>query len=224
MTDAPDGWPVPLRGITESLVATRGPEGRWNVAALGLHAPRGDGTGRRDERGARGEREATPDVDGGAPDAVTAVTWGNTRTRRNFAREGGGGVVQFTTDPREFADAALSVVERDDPVLESAAAWVRVAVERVAAGEEAGTRWRRWRLDPVEHRVQRRRVPTINRGFNAVIDATVAASRLDLAAADTAALLDRLERCTAVVDACGGPAEHEAFDRIDDHTEWRGRR
>ncbi|MFC6737614.1 DUF447 domain-containing protein, partial [Halolamina salina] len=36
--DAPDGWPVPLRGVTESVIATMGPNGLWNLAALGLHA------------------------------------------------------------------------------------------------------------------------------------------------------------------------------------------
>lgn len=218
MTDAPD-WPVALRGITESVVATPGPGGRWNVAALGLHAPGARGDGGND----RGGADAGGGESGGAgDDGVTAVTWGDTRTRRNFAREGQG-VVQFVSDPRTFVDAALSVVERDGPVVEGADAWVRVGAERVAAGEEEGTRWRRWRLDPREHEVRRQRVPTINRGFNAVIDATVAASRLDVPAYETAALLDRLEHLGTVVDACGGPAEREAFARVDAHVGWRDR-
>lgn len=215
MTEVP-GWPVALRGITESVVATPGPDGRWNVAALGLHAPAG---------GARGP-EAPTDSSGAPADgdtaaaAVTAVTWGDTRTRRNFAREKRG-VVQFTVDPRTFVDAALSLVERDDPLLESADAWVRVGAERVAAGEEGGTRWRRWRLEPLEHEVRRERVPTINRGFNAVVDATVAASRLGVPAYDADALLERLEHLADVVETCGGSAEREAFARVDTHTGWR---
>ncbi|MFB6081043.1 MAG: DUF447 domain-containing protein [Haloferacaceae archaeon] len=207
MTDVP-GWPVDLRGITESVVTTPGPDGRWNLAALGLHAP---------VRGADGGDATGRAADGPAADAVTAVTWGDTRTRRNFAREGRG-VVQFTSDPRTFVDAALSVVERDDPVLDDADAWVRVGVERVAAGEERGTRWRRWRLDATDGEVRRERVPTINRGFAAVIDATVAASRLDVAAYETDALLDRLDRLADVVETCGGPREREAFARVDAHT------
>ncbi|MFB6157155.1 MAG: DUF447 domain-containing protein [Haloferacaceae archaeon] len=227
-----DGWPAALRGVTESVVATRGPEGRWNVAALGLHAPddgeanggRTDGSDAADDDPGdreRGSDEAGRDGDGAA--AVTAVTWGDTRTRRNFAREGGG-VVQFPTDPRDFVEAALSIVEREEPVLDSAAAWARIDVERVATGEEGGTRWRRWRLTPVEHGVREERVPTINRGFNAVIDATVAASRLDVPAYDTATLLDRLEYFASVVESCGGPAEREAFARVDGHAGWRDRR
>ncbi|MFB6124031.1 MAG: DUF447 domain-containing protein [Haloferacaceae archaeon] len=188
-------WPVSLRGVTESVVTTLGPNDRWNAAALGLHAG----------------------------DPVTATTWGSTRTRRNFRREGGG-FVQFTTDPREFVDAALTVREADDPVLPGADAWVEVEARPVATGEDEGTTWERWALHPVEREVRREYVPAVNRGFCAVVDATVAASRLDVPAYDTDALLDRLAYFADVVDRCGGPAEREAFARIDAATDWRERR
>jgi hypothetical protein len=192
-------WPVALRGVTESVVATLGPNDRWNQAALGLHAP-------------------------DAPaDPVTATTWGRTRTRGNFERRGGG-VVQFTTDPREFVDAALDVTETADPVRPGAAAWVEVTVERLEEGVEAGTEWVRWALTPEESAVREETVPTINRGFYAVVDATVAASRLDVPAFDTVDLLDRLAYFAATVERCGGPAEREAFARVDDLTGWRERR
>ncbi|OTF13113.1 DUF447 domain-containing protein [Halorubrum sp. SD612] len=195
---APDGWPVPLRGVTESVVTTLGPNDRWNVAALGVHAP--------DE----------PD------EPVTARTYGRTRTWRNFS-ERGGGVVQFTVDPRTFVDAALTVRETDDPVLPSADAWVEVRAEKVAAEAEGETTIRTWELSPVESAVVAERVPTVNRGFGAVVDATVAASRLDVPSFDTAELLDRLRYFADVVGRCGGPAEREAFDRIDEATGWRER-
>ena len=192
------GWPVSLRGITESVVATLGPNDRWNQAALGLHAP--------DDAG----------------DPVTAVTWGKTRTRGNFERRGEG-VIQFTTDPREFVDAALDVTETEEPVREGAAAWVEVDARRVEDGEDEGTEWVRWALTPQSATVRERTVPTINRGFYAVVDATVAASRLDVPAFDTATLLDRLDYFGETVERCGGPAEREAFARIDDLTGWRER-
>ena len=195
---APDGWPVPLRGVTESVVATLGPNDRWNVAALGIHAP-GDPNG-----------------------AVTARTYGRTRTWRNFA-ERGGGVVQFTVDPRTFVDAALTVREEDDPVLPSADAWVEVRAEAVSAETEGDTTIRTWELEPVESAVVSERVPTVNRGFGAVVDATVAASRLDVPGVDTDELLDRLRYFADVAERCGGPAEREAFARIDEATGWRER-
>jgi len=194
---APGGWPVPLRGVTESIVTTLGPNDRWNVAALGIHAP----------------------DDPGEP--VTARTYGRTRTWRNFT-ERGEGVVQFTMDPRTFVDAALTVREADEPVLDAADAWVEVRVEEIDSEVDGDITVRTWALTPVESEVRRRTVPTINRGFGAVIDATVAASRLDVPAFDTGELLGRLQYFADVVERCGGPAEREAFARIDEATGWRG--
>ncbi|MFB6167742.1 MAG: DUF447 domain-containing protein [Haloferacaceae archaeon] len=201
-----DDWPVEWSGVTESVTTTLGPNGRWNVAALGLHAPRGETGGRQADE-----------------DPVTATTWGRTRTRRNFVREGGG-VVQFVTDPRDFVDAALSVREEDDPVLDSAAAWVRVDAVRLSTAEEGGTETVTWALEPTASTVRERRVPAIDRGFAAVVDATVAASRLDVESYETDALLDRLEYFAGVVDSCGGPRVREAFARVDEYAGWRDRR
>ena len=199
-------WPVALAGVTESVVTTLGPNDRWNVAALGLHAPEGGVS--------PGEADADTDA------AVEAVTWGNTRTRRNFHRRAAG-VVQFVADPRDFVDAALTVREESTPVLDSADAWVRVSVESVDEGTDGDTDWERWRLHPEAGAVRRARPFTINRALYAVVDATVAASRLDVPAYDTAALLDRLSYFAEVVDRCGGPAEREAFERLERETGWR---
>lgn len=184
-------WPVELEGITEAVVSTEMAEAQWNVAALGLHAG----------------------------DPVTARTWGRTRTRRNFDRQGTG-VVQFVDDPVAFAKAALGVWEVADPVLEEAAAWVRVSVQSLATGSDGGTEWEDWALVPTEARVRDRTVPRIDRGFNAVVEATVAASRLDVPAYDDARLRERLAYFETVVDRCGGTRDREAMDRIRDLVEW----
>ena len=113
MTDDPIAWPVELRGVTETLVTTLGPNDLWNVAPLGVHAPAASGLS---EAAASASRPA-------------ARTWGRTRTWRNF-RERGGGYVQFTRDPELFVEAALSITERDEPVLAEADAWVRVGAPR----------------------------------------------------------------------------------------------
>lgn len=208
-TDTIDGWPVRLRGVTESVVTTLGPNGRWNAAALGVHAP-----------GPTDEAERTATHTGDANATVTAKTYGRTRTWRNFT-ERGGGVVQFTTDPRAFVDAALTVWELDEPVLPAADAWVEVTAEQIAREPDGDTTIRTWALTPVNGDVRRETVPTINRGFGAVIDATVAASRLDVPEFDTDELLDRLRYFADVVDRCGGPEATDAFARIDDATGWR---
>lgn len=201
--DADAEWPVDLVSVTESVVATLGPNDLWNVAALGLHAPAEDG--RR------------------AGEPVRARTWGRTRTARNFAARGEG-VVQFVTDPRDFVDAAVTVREEPESVLDSADAWVRVAVERVGAGEDGDTEWIDWHLRPVESAVVCEGVRTIDRGFAAVVEATVAASRLDVDGYDTDELLDRLDYFADVVERCGGPRERDAFASLSAATGWRERR
>jgi hypothetical protein len=179
-------WPVSLRGVTESVVTTPTGDEQWNLAALGVHAP-------------------------GADDAEPrARTWGDTRTRRNFA-DHGVGYVQFTRDPVDFAEAALTVRALDRPRLDSADAWVRVEPIRIDRGTDAGTEWVDWRLEARESGVERRRVPTTNRGFAAVVEATVAASRLDVPAYDRETLSARLTHLTAVIETCGGPAEQRAL-------------
>ena len=192
--DGDADWPVELRGVTESLVTTLGPNDRWNVAVLGLHAP--------DD----------------AADPVKARTWGRTRTLRNF-RERGEGYVQFVTDPVDFVKAALTVREESEPVLASADAWARVDVTRTDEGTDGETQWVEWELRPVESAVENETVPTINRGFNAVVEATVAASRLDVPAYDTAVLLDRLVHLESVVETCGGEREQAAFAALSDHVD-----
>ncbi|RZH69369.1 DUF447 domain-containing protein [Natrinema altunense] len=184
-------WPVELSGVTESIVTTLGPNGLWNAAALGLHAG----------------------------DPVTARTWGNTRTRRNFHRRGTG-YVQFVDDPVDFAEAALSIVEREEPVLASATAWVRVAVDRIESGREGDTDWEDWALRPLEATIERETVPTIDRGFGAVVEATVAASRLSVSGYDETELRDRLAYCASVVDRAGGPREREAIERVRERSSW----
>ena len=201
-TDADADWPVDLAGVTETVVTTLGPNGLWNAAALGVFADDGG-------EGGDGDSDST---------TATARTWGNTRTRRNFHREGEG-YVQFVDDPVTFADAALSISEHEDPILESAAAWTRVAVEPIDRGTDSGTDWEAWRLRPLESAIDRETVPTIDRGFGAVVEATVAASRLGVSGYDDDRLRERLAHYASVVDRAGGPREREALERIRVHSD-----
>jgi len=201
------GWPVALSGVTESVVTTRGPGGRWNVAALGLFAPDAPG------------REGGDECDAGdAP--VTARTWGETRTRRNFAARGEG-YVQFTRDPVDFVEAACSVREADEPVLESADAWVRATARERDRGRSGGTEWVEWALVPAESCVERRTVPTTSRAHAAVVEATVAASRLDVSGYDADRLRERIAYSESVVDSCGGARDRTAWERFEALVDWR---
>jgi hypothetical protein len=55
-----------------------------------------------------------------------------------------------------------------------------------------------------------------------VIDATVAASRLDVPGADEAALHAELQRCADIVARTGSDSDRAAFAEIDELTHWRG--
>lgn len=204
--ESTNGWPAGFRGVAETVVATRESADTWNQAALGLHGPFSG---------------PDPPRDGTDP-AVTARTWGQTRTRRNFERQGGG-YVQFTTGVGDFVAAALDVYETDAPILRSADAWARIEVEPVERGTEDGTAYVEWGVLPVEGGIRRRRVPTLNRGRAAVVEATVAASRLGVEGYDERALLDRLVRLGSVVERCGSPDHDTAFEQIDELTGWRDR-
>jgi hypothetical protein len=149
---------------------------------------------------------------------VTARTWGRTRTWRNFT-ERGRGVIQFVTCPQQFVDAALSIREFSDPVLQNASAWVRVDVTELADGAEGDTQWVDWALHPTEFEISERTVPTFNRGYGAVVEATIAVSRLDVPNYDRERLLDRLRWLETVVDRAGGPAEREAFAKIREYAD-----
>lgn len=181
---------VHFDGIVETIVTTPQTERAWNVAALGVWSP-----------------------DDGEP--LRARTWGNTRTRRNFERTGTG-VLHLTDDPVAFARAALEVWERPSPTIESAAATTRVAATRV----EEGTDWVEWELASAPWEVTDRSVPTPNRGFGAVVEMTVAASRLDVPGYDEDCLQRRLSYFHGVAERCGGPAVQEACERIVAATDW----
>lgn len=194
-------WPVELRGVTETVVTTLGPNDLWNVAALGIRIS-----------------EET--------NQVRATTWGNTRTRQNFHREGRG-YIQFVADPVEFTDAALSIYERDEPLLNVADAWVHVEVEQMtedpiaetSTGENGDTHREHWKLTPSEFGIECERPFSINRGFGAVVEATVAASRLDVPEYDTETFRERLSYFEDVALKCGGKREREAIKRIREYTD-----
>lgn len=190
---ADTAWPFASDGIVETVTTTPQPDGTWNVAALGL-----------------------TDVSEGT---AQARTWGRTRTRKNFEREGRG-YVHVHTDPVVFARAALERWTREEPVLPEAAAWAKVETSDTEQGTTNGTNWRDWTLRPLATDILRRQVPCPSRGFPAVIEMTVAASRLGHPAYHDDQLLDRLDAYSATAIRCGGPREREAVDRIESLTAW----
>ena len=175
------------------MISTEEPTGRWNHAALGLHG--------------------SPDHE--PHESVRARTWGNTRTKRNLVRTSHG-YVQVFDDSVAYVEAALGLREHDDPIDPCAAAWTEVTAHPRDEGSTDGTRWTDWELSPERSYVRRQAIPQTCRGTAAVIEYTVAASRIGVAGYATEALEDRLTYFANVIRRCGTPRDQAALERANE--------
>jgi len=114
-------------------------------------------------------------------------------------------------DPILFVQSALSDIQPDKfdliggfPVLKDALGWI-IFDCKCRKGETISV----VELLPVESKINRRQIKPINRGFNAVIEATVEATRYVVL--KDKKYLDRLEYYNNIVQKCGGSKEKEAM-------------
>jgi hypothetical protein len=119
-------------------------------------------------------------------------------------------------DPFLFVESALSDPHPDNfdliggfPVLKDAQGWI-IFDCKIRKGETISV----VELSPVEAQIKRRQIKTINRGFNAVIEATVEATRYVVL--KDKKYLDRLEYYNTIVQKCGGSREKEAMKLLFD--------
>lgn len=190
--DLREEWPIPLAGITETIVTTPNPDDTWHQATFGLHSSETQtGSGR---------------------------CWGQTTTARNLARTGDC-IFQFSTDPLVFVEAALSDCNTSKPIFESTNAWTRAVANQVETGTKAGTKWSDWQFRPQAGGVRNRTVGVVRRGTAAVIEALVAASRLHVPSYDRSELLAQIDRSRSLVDRCGTDRDQTAFRRLEEFIE-----
>lgn len=190
------GWSLLYGRITETVAVTGGDDG-YNVAPMGVVRPQ-------------------PEVDDGEQTPYARL-WRGSDTLENI-RGTGRVVVNFTRDPVVYVESALG--DADDRVvdgrLEGADAWIRCSAGRT--GVERDGEVERWQLKAEETTVETRRVCAVNRGFNAVVEAAVDATRLEL----RPELRERVERNVEVALKCGGPREEEAVEVLRGHVDLRG--
>lgn len=189
----PDGqpvetWPIELAGVVESIIATEQPDGTWHHAAMGIEAA-------------------------DQPTVATGRTWGETCTARSLRRTDHA-VIQFLTDPLVFVEAALGTYRTTAPISTASSAWVQATVTEQATGRTNGTGWTDWQFAPHRGDIREQHVTTVRRGHGAVIDATVAASRLAVPSYDTDRLWERIDYARTVVDRCGNDREQQAVRRL----------
>jgi len=119
-------------------------------------------------------------------------------------------------DPVLFVQSALSDIQPDNfefysgfPVLKDALGWI-IFDCKCRKGETISV----VELLPVEAQIKHRQIQPINRGFNAVIEATVEATRYVVL--KDKKYLDRIEYYDTIVQKCGGFREKEAMKLLFD--------
>jgi hypothetical protein len=119
-------------------------------------------------------------------------------------------------DPVLFVQSALSDIPPDNfdligdfPVLKDALGWI-IFDCRIRKGETISV----VELSPVEAQIKHRQIQPINRGFNAVIEATIEATRYVVL--KDKKYLDRIEYYDTIARKCGGSREKEAMKLLFD--------
>ena len=169
-------------GISEVIVTTLSKDGVPNAAPIGLHCK----------------------------DGRFLLRLFNSKTLDNILEQPVA-VANIVDDPVLFVRSALSDIEPDEfeliegfPVLKGALAWIRFEC-KCRRGEGISV----VELTPVGSDIIHRTVKPINRGFNAVIEASVDATRYVIFREQK--YLDSIGDYDKLVKKCGGAREKEAM-------------
>lgn len=174
-------------GISEVIFTTISLEGVPNAAPIGLHMKDGKFFSR----------------------LYNSRTLDNIRGKKAAA-------ANIVDDPFFFVESALSDMHQDNfdliggfPVLKDALGWI-IFNCRIRKGETISV----VELLPVESKIKHRQIQPINRGFNAVIEATVEATRYVVL--KDKKYLDHIKYYDTIVRKCGGPREKNAMKLLFD--------
>jgi hypothetical protein len=179
-------------GISEVIVTTLSAAGKPNAAPIGIITT-------VDETGAR---EHSVKLYRGSQTLANVLETGTLAA--NVTTD----AVLFVRTAFEDLPAAYFTAFEGVPVLWEANAWTVFT----AALQEERKEYLQFRLTPQAVKINRAEVKAINRGLNAVIEATVLATRLSMAEDERAReeMRNELERYAAIVEKCGGRREKEA--------------
>ncbi len=169
-------------GISEVIFTTTSPDGVPNAAPMGLHR--------------KGKRLFAS--------IYSSKTLDNILSNPKLA-------TNITDDPVLFVQSALSDIEPERfefvegfPVLKDALGWI-IFDCRYKKGENISV----VELSPINGRIIQQKIQPINRGFNAVIEALIHATRYVILKEQK--YLERIEYYNTIVKKCGGAREKEAM-------------
>jgi hypothetical protein len=174
-------------GISEVIFTTISPEGVANAAPIGMHMKNGK---------------------------LFARIY-NSKTLDNILSKPAA-AANIVDDPVLFVQSALWDIEQEKfeftqglPVLKEALGWI-IFYCICRKGENISF----VELLPVGSNIKRRQIKPINRGFNAVIEATVEATRYVVLKEQE--YFDRIDYYNTIVQKCGGPGEKDAMKLLYD--------
>jgi len=180
-------------GISEVIVTTKSAAGKPNAAPIGIIS----------EITEQSERSYFVTLYKGSQTLANVLATGRL-------------AANVTSDAVLFVETAFDDLPRECftdfaglPVLREANAWIIFTSELVEERQE----YLRFQLRSAAVKIDQTEVKAINRGLNAVIEATVLATRLRIATEkrERQELRQELERCAAIVAKCGGTRENQAL-------------
>ncbi len=169
-------------GISEVIFTTMSPQGLPNAAPIGLHR--------------EGDRLFAR--------IYNSKTLDNILSRPMVA-------ANIVDDPLLFVRSSLSEIEKEGfefvdgfPVIKGAPGWI-IFECKCKKGKKISV----VELSPIHGKIITRKIQPVNRGFNAVIEAAIHATRYVVLKEQT--YLDRIKYYDTVVQKCGGAREKEAM-------------
>jgi hypothetical protein len=180
-----------MEGVNEVIVTTKSIDNRPNAAPIGLIRHNG---------------------------RLTVRVYNESHTCRNI-KDTGLLAVNIVDDPVVFVQSALEDLDKEKfefietdtglnfPVLASSNGWMIFKAE-IKEGNIAVTA----ELQFISGNIKSLKIRPINRGFNAVIEAAIYATRYKVFKDET--ILSKVKSFKDVINKCGGPSEKEAYHLI----------
>jgi len=191
-------------GISEVIVTTKSASGKPNAAPIGVITTISDETGepRHFVKLYRGSQ-----------------TLENVRETNMLAANVTNDAIIFVKTAFENLSEDNFTVFVDMPVLKEANAWVIFTSDLV----EERSDYLRFQILTRAVEIKRKEVKAISRGLNAVIEATILATRYELIEdeQEKGEIRKLMERYAEIVKKCGGRRENEAMDSLEKNVHQR---
>ncbi len=139
----------------------------------------------------------------------------HSHTRRNV-ETGSKLWVNIIYDPIVWTISAFEDLSEDwfeslnPPIIRGSLAWCEFECEKVKDDNPAG-----FKLKLIDGAILRKELRTVNRGFNALIEALVHATRYIMNR--DSSLLRKIDECRSIVEKCGSRREKKALKILLDH-------